>query len=630
LTASPPPEPAQAAPADEPRQDDTAQAPESAQADAADPRVQAARDQLLRQLTRAAEEGFLTLAEPDALPAPDTESAETEETESAPPVAAEDLPMRARTGAELAAETRPRPAEEAGTDRPAHCLPERHFAVNDWKTDAPVFLQMGAHRRALVGEFDSADSDAVLAYVRLLIAVGFGLEAQGALHAFADQLPPSRHLWDMARLVDGDTVDSDGELAMGLDCDGSHRVWAMAAAALDGRLDPAIIDLDALRDPISALPPRLRTRLVLPIATVALEAGRIVEAEHLAGLAARAEPPPPDGDGMLVVLLARIDAARGDWRRAEAALEPMLTQTSPASIEAMIRLVEMRVARRLSPPPGLAENMEAIAFTLGADPLARRLIRAAAKARAAGESLGLALSALQRLADRGQDSASAAEAARDMLVDYAPDPAEGAAYAEAVLAHEGLIGEDPDADRARISIARNFMAIGLQNLAERILTPALARGEAAARLVAAEAAVADYRPDRALQMLDGLQGDRAARLRASAYAARGDYAAAVDAAGSTGDAALEARYAWLAGNWEAAAAAGDADRRILAAWMAGNGEMPPELREAAAADPDLAATADAFTRPAGGESSSLLDAATEALESSRRRRARMGELLEDG
>jgi hypothetical protein len=174
------------------------------------------------------------------------------------------------------------------------------------------------------------------------------------------------------------------------------------------------------------------------------------------------------------------------------------------------------------------------------------------------------------------------------------------------------------------------MAIGLQNLAERILAPALARGEPAARLVAAEAAVADYNAERALQLLAGLQGDRAARLSAAAHAARGDYAAAAEAAGATGDAALEARYAWLAGNWEAAAAAGDADRRILAAWMAGNGEMPPALREAAANDPDLAATADAFTRPVEGEPTSLLDAAAEALENSRRRRARMGELLEDG
>lgn len=592
--------------------------------------VAAARAALLRQLTRAAAEGLVTLADPAAVvEAPDKDAAEVGGDPAATPPADDSLPLLARPLSEIE-RARHGAARTPTATVPEHCLADDLFAVGSWTTDAPLALQMGQHRRAMVGEFDAASPRAVLAYVRLLLANGFGLEAAAALRAFAVELPPTPHLADLARLVDGEPVPATSAVGRGLGCPGAHGTWAVAAAAMDGRLAPADIDLQALRRILPDLPPRLRTRLIVPIATVALEADMLVEAEALTGIAARAEPPLPDGDGMLVVLMARIEAARGEWRRAEAALAPLLNQTSPAGIEAMIRMVEFRVARRLAAPPGMAENMEAIAFTLGSSELGRRLLRAAASARASGEGLGLALGALRTLAERGGDAGSAEAAARDMLVDFEPDPAEGAAYAEAVLAHEMLLGDGPDSDRARISIARNFMAIGVENLAERMLAPALARGVPAARLVAAQAATSGWEAPLALDLLDGLEGPEAARARAEALFALGDYAGAAAAARESGDREATARFDWLAGNWAAAAAAGTADRRILAAWMAGTGAMPPELLEAAANDPNLAARADAFAPPDEAEPSSLLDAAGTALEQSRRRRAIMGEILRDG
>lgn len=619
---------------------EAAQAHPPALADETAATIEAVRQALLQQLTKAAEQGYVTLVEPPP-EAPAEAAAEAPEAEhgeaghdahaaaEAAPEPAPDLPIRARTGSELS-RTRRQQAGAAEDAPPAHCMPDDAFAMGRWTTDAPLDLQIGLQRRRMVGEFDAADADAVMAYVRLLIAHGFGLEAQGALQAFAAEIPPAPYLHDLARLVDGEGVGPETPVGAGLDCPGTHHVWATAAAAFEDRLTPEMIDVAALRPGLSDMPPRLRTRVVVPIATVALEAGRIEDAEVLAGMAARAEPPPPDGDGMLLVLLARIDAARGDWRRGEATLAPLLDHTSPAGIEAMIRMVEFRVARRAAPPRGLAENMEAIAFTLGSSELGRRLLRAAASARAAGEGLGLALGALRTLAERGGDPESAMAAARDMLVDYTPDPDEGVAYAEAVLAHEALLGDGPAADRARTAVARHFMAIGIDNLAERILAPALARNVAAARLTAAEAATNGGDALRAIELLDGLSGDQAARLRAAALFSIGDHSGAATVAEETGDAALVARYAWLAGDWEAATAAGDVDQRILAAWMAGGGEIPPELREAAKDDPSLAAKMETFTPGPPEQAGSLLEAAGAALEQSKRSRAVVGEILGDG
>jgi hypothetical protein len=581
--------------------------------------IESARRRLLEQLTRAAEEGFLTFA-PDKEP-PQPEDSESAEDDS-------DRRLDARTALDIAQGDMDGSKKE--TEQPANCMTDARFDAEMWARDAPADLQIGLSRSALVREFDAPDARAVLAYARMLVRFGFGYEARAALLAFADTVAPPPELLDMAAVIDGDAPDAEGPLRQGVGCEGLHGAWALAASALAGDLDASAIEATALDDPMTRLPPNLRAAIAVPLAEAALAAGRIETASHVVTLAARSEPPPPDGDARVILLAARVDAARGDWRRAEAAIAPLIDDASPAGAEAMIRMVEFRLARGAAPPPGLADNMEAMAFSLGSSTLGRRLLAAAAQARAKGEGLALALSALKDLSRRGAAPGAAAAAARDMVVDYAPSPDESVAYAEAILDHLDLIGDGPESDRARIAAARRFTELGVGGLAEELLAPPLSRDDPAARLAAAEAALDSMAAPRALAYLDGLEGAEAARRRAAAHAALGDYAAAAAEAGDSGDAGLEARYAWLSGNWRAAAAAGDADRRLLAAWMAGEGAMPPELRAAAADDPALAARLDAFdpSQPAlGGEP---VEAAAEALDAARRRRAVMTEILGDG
>lgn len=604
--------------------------------------IEAARDRLLAQLTKAAEQGLLTLSdqpEAPAAPAPAAADdagaheaatpahAEPDAAQGPKAPAAPEPQLQVRTAIDIAqGDSRAHPPEETPD---IICVPDSALDIGSWSTDAPFSDQLGERRRALVGEFDEADPEAVIAYAEFMLSFGFGVEARNALETFGATVAPPAMLMDMAAVADGDASTPVGALRAGFGCPGFHGLWAAASAALAGDLDGASVDPDALRLSLSMTPPRLRARLAIPVAAAALEAGRITEAEILAGLAARAEPPAPDGDAMLTVLMARIDAARGEWRRAEAALEELTKKTSPAGIEAMIRLVEIRLARGASTPTGLAENMEAIAYSQGASPTGRRLLGAAAQARAAGEGLAPALAALAALAKRADDPTAAQAAARTILIDYQPEASQAAAYADGVLKYWSLVGDDAGGDPARVAVARRLVGFGLDNLAEDLLTPALARGDAPARLLAAQSAMAS-RPEHALSLLANLPGPEAARLRAEALSALGRHSDAAAEAVRTGDADLAARYAWLAGNWSAAAAAGKLDRRILAAWMSGATEMPEELRKAAAADPAQADLVAAFPTPPPATEPTPLEAAQAALEASKRRRAIMGGLLGDG
>jgi hypothetical protein len=599
-----------------------ASAPEASAPEGEDP-LAMARQRLLRQLERAAEEGFLTLKEP------------LSSEQAAEPVAPEDeaealdAPVRARDALDIAAETAARRAEARAPQRPEHCLPDAALDLAAWGGEADGPPELGALRRALVGEFDRPDPDAVLDYARALLRWRFGLEARMALSSFGAKVDAPRALRELSFVLEGDAPPAGGVLAAGADCPGAHGVWGGAAAALEGALDLESLDPEAMNPILARLPGDLRTAAVLPMATAALEGGAVGKAAALAALAERAQVPPPDGDAMLDVLLARIDAAAGEARAAEARLAPLVERMSLAGVEAMIRLVEFRAARGAAPPAGLAETMEAAAFVQKDSPLGRRLLSAAAAARALGEGLAPALRALRTLSQRGGDPASASAAVRNLLIDYAPDPEEAPAYAEALLAHWDMVGEGPEGDRARIAVARKLAALDLGALGGELLAPALTRGVGEARLAAAEAALAAGAPERALAQLETLDDPAAGRLRAEAHAARFDYAAALAAAEATGDPELISRYGWMAGEWRAAARGGAPDRRLLAAWMAGEAEPAEALREAVGADEAAARRLEALAPPAPAQAEpDSLAASRAALEAAKRRRALMGAVID--
>jgi hypothetical protein len=617
----PAPEPQPAA-IEAPAAAEVAAAPAPAPADPHAAAIEAARQRLLEQLTRAAEEGLVTLA-PRTGP-----DAETRGSIEIDPFVEPQL--RARNAIDIA-------RGDGGVldadapELPKDCLEGAHFAAAAWGTDAPFGDQISQARARLVGEFDEPQPGAVVGYARLLIHFGLGIEARAALAAFGDTVAEPPALAEMSWLVDGEAPPEAGVLSRNVGCPGPHGAWGAAAAARRGELTADQIDIDALRPAIGALPPRLRPALVAPIAAVALDAGDVRLAEQVAAIAARALPEAGEPDEELALIMARIDHARGEIERAEEALAAIARRSTPGAVEAMILLVDLRLGRDAPPPPGLAENMEAVAFTLGTSDYARRLLAAAARARAASEGLRPALEALSSLAGRSQDPDAARHAAQGILASYAPRPEEAPDYAEAVLAHWSLVGDGGDGDAARLAVSRRLADMGVENLAESLLKPAVERGEPEARVLAARAATAAGAPERALGYLGELGGAEAQRARAEALSALGRDGEAADAARAAGDPAMAARYAWLARNWAAASAAGQIDRRIIAAWMAGATETPPELRAAVAENPALEPLADMFN-PADGapDDGDLVNRAEAALEAARRRRETMGGLLTDG
>jgi plasmid stability protein len=268
--------------------------------------------------------------------------------------------------------------------------------------------------------------------------------------------------------------------------------------------------------------------------------------------------------------VARSIAEEGDASGAAGSLAALAEGNDPTATAALAELVRLAV-RRDAPIP---------------DQVVSDLRVAAMQHRRSAEAVDLRMLLINALATRGELGAALQEA-RAAVRDFpseaarikgvavnriaASDPAEvgSANYAEAALSSSDLIAGMPMRHAARRLVARALVELGLPNSAFDMLAPALIADDPAARLIAAEAYIAQASPGAALQMLGGIEGSAAAKLRARSYALEGDHSRAVGALMDEGLHDDVARHAWVSGSWrEAQEATDDPERVAMAAYMA--------------------------------------------------------------
>jgi hypothetical protein len=571
--------------------------------EAEDLSVDTARARLLEQLSRAADQGLVEFREPPGAGEPRTKPLRAapvqgngpKPDEAATPGApdSDEAPNPARTPAQRTASSDPegpvqleartafdgdaRPGETV--DTPA-CDARRHLDPSVFSVvDAP-YEALGELRGRVTGEFDKPDREAVLELVRMQISLGFGLEARRTLQAFAPQADGSVLLTDIARIVEGLPATPDGPLANAEGCGGRVALWRIAGRQGGATPASAQTKLEILQE-FEALPVPMR-RLAGPQLVRALverDATDLAEA-----LALRLDRAPGDHGDDWRLATAGLALAVGNRALAEARLEPVISDDGPLAARALLLLANSRLERNELLDPQLISDLGAAAFANRGTDLGRRLLIAEALGHAGRGQLEAALKGLKTEIDVGRHRASHLETAVIAVLSVTDaDEVGSAAYADAVLSHRGLIGSGPDFDAVRARVAEEMTHVGLPGVGRDLLEPALARGRAPARLAAALTETAMGRPERALGHITGLQGRRAAELRANALARQGlhDRAWAEIADFLKPDADARRALAWRGGDWNAASEAflHSDPRGVLAAWMAGEREAPSETYE---------------------------------------------------
>ena len=169
--------------------------------------------------------------------------------------------------------------------------------------------------------------------------------------------------------------------------------------------------------------------------------------------------------------------------------------------------------------------------------------------------------------------------AADLLGEADPETTGAAEYAEIMLHWMPRIGRTPAEDATRLRVAERLDALGLPDAALDALDPAIRRGGAEARRMAAAARLKLGEPDAALAVLGDLSGPQAAELRARALARRGDFGGAVVALDIEGFPGRADDYAWPSGSWPRAAEMAETpERAAMAEFMAMRAVRPDAPR----------------------------------------------------
>jgi hypothetical protein len=595
---------------------------------------------LLDQIERAADQGLIELTGPDALAElrrllPEEEGhGDADDAAEAPPAAGgtraagedaaaslaeapadgsatgpdDDAALLAALGIEFSGERQVR--ARTVFDRDARrsipeeddplCLPDEALDVARWSDNRPLPDQAVALRQRLVGEFDRPDPLAVRDLVRLHLRHGLGAEARLILRSFDVDLAEAPLLDDLARIVEDRAPE--GPLARDHACPGRHGLW-LALAGSPSAL-ASTTHFETLRTAFEDMPPDLRALLAPALVTRFAEAGRIAEARILRDVALRPGVAP---DREMRLALGRLAAAERDHDEAEAWLSGLVESGAANAPDAVLDLVRVRLAAGEAVPLAWQTDLRALAVEQrgGAREIAARALLAESRAR--DDDLREAFEMLASLAaDRPEATDTVRRLAPRLLADADPERTGRGVYAEAAMAHAGLVPATPETDRARIAIAERLLALGLPNVALSYLDPALERGRGDARLVAARARVALGDGEAALALLEDAEGPLAAAIRARAHAVAGDFAAATDSLAGTAPLDLVLPYAWAAGDWAIAARSPDEAKAAMADYMQGGApaeaaasDLSPEaafrLRPPAMDRPSLAAARNLVT-----------------------------------
>lgn len=565
-----------------------------------------ARDRLLRQISRAGDQGLLTRRDThrpqDHIGETAQETADGAPTEeqmqpgpSIPddpgqPAARANLNLRAQSSIDrdflrrLAAQDRTLEANK--------CLSPARVDIAAWAPAVPFPQALADGRSALLGEFDRPDQDAVLGLTRLYLHAGFGREAQEIL-SLADPGTPDRALLRaLAYIVDLRQPVHSTSLPDQLDCDTPGALWAVLATPRVPRDVP--VKTDAILRAFDGLPQHLRRHLGAELARRLNDAGHPEIADHILRIIER---PGHDTPPQAELVRVQIDIAHGRTDKAQARLAGLARGNTPAAAHAVLRQIEMRIKAGQPITLETAQLAGARALEHRGSDLGHDLALAYLTALAASGAFDQALEELSRLGPELPPGVRAQ--ARHAFMAHLTEQADSVRFLEHVLGAR----HDPSAElppEIADATARRLLREGFPDQAMAMLDgPASASTQDARRRLRAEIALAQGRSRQAQVELLGLDGRRAAILRARAAAALGNHVKAAELYRTAGAEAEATQQAWLAEDWPALTAQDDPALAALARHLgdppgapSARGETPPEGGTASPQAEDTALSGD--------------------------------------
>lgn len=540
-------------------------------------RIEGIEDDLLMQLSRAANQGLVEadLSETEnrlnsVKPRP-AGSEKPVVMPSEPAIVSPDAPtldahMNLQTAVDRARLSLP-PPEPRNSDGGA-CIRSAYFDVGSWGEDPIAGAGHKVQPPNLIGEFDKPDRDSIKALAKNYLFLTFGAETLSLLNTFQDEVGDLPHLRVIAEVMDFGTTHHVAMDENQMGCNSHVAMWAVLARPMLKKDDRIV--KSAVLATFSALPIHLRRHLGPPLIEKFLQIDDTDTANLLRTAIKRA--PGDHGEGFDLAT-ARLAIHEGDHYKGVSELTGLVQNDGPLAPQAVIELVDTTLAKGKPLPKSLADTAGAMAHEARGTELGSELLRVQLRAQAANGEITATLFDIQEAEEKGHVSTSTARSLRQELLNTAVSDLNDAAFAEAVSVAEPRLGPSKDAVELRRKLAARLIQIGLTDQGRELLEKNGEIPETDDRLLFAESYVKDQEPDLVMGYLAGLEQPEAVRLRAQAHELAGEFDRAAAAYASLGEAEASLAQSWRAGDLEAVAENGSGDLK-RAAEMALDTEDP--------------------------------------------------------
>lgn len=422
------------------------------------------------------------------------------------------------------------------------CLEADALDVAAWRGEAPVSDELQRTNQNIIGEFDKIDLEALTTAIQLYLSVGFGAEARQLMQAFPNDLP-QRPMWQaMAALVDGE-AEPRAFFRGQMGCDSPAALWAILENNQIAKGD--FVNRDAAYLAFSNLPLDLRRALGLTLIERFLAIGDEASVTRLRAVILRG---PGEASPEMTLMDAAIDMHGKQPAAAEEKLQSMIDDPGPSSGDAVVALIEAKVAQNLPVDQELVNILEAMVQERD------NTTQAAATRRA----LVLAQAASSNFTDAFKGAADQPDLEQIIWRLLSRLGTDDAILTHAVLAEDRTV---PNVDtETDLKLVTRLFDLGLPQAARRWV-----RSEAAidplllAKIDLARADAAD-----ALRLLTGQDSPDALALRATALQILGDNAEAAKAFTASGDARSALQATAHAQDWQALREQGSGNWQALA------------------------------------------------------------------
>ena len=532
-------------------------------------RIEEAQNQLLAQLTRAADQGLVNFVPAPVVVAEVIEEDVPVEIEPEPPILDPALSQQLDVRTAYSQGTEDALTEIVNQFAKPQCLDDALFSFDGWSGEYGFSDQLAIFRSTLLGEFDTPDADTTLAIAQLYLRYGLGAEARLVLSESALEGAQLSILFDMADLLDVEPMRVSGPILKGAGCGGAHEMWYLAT----GQGNYQVLEPLSITDVFSDYPIEVRTLVGPPLAQAFIARGQVDAGHVVLEIVRRADGEVTPAQRMAE---AKVMELQANMEGAERIYRELAVSNDELAPEALISYARSLFDSHSPVPPSLLVDLESASFFHRETDNAEALKLWEVKIRAKVEGADKALAQISELlAARPDMEAPLLGIVANIFETSTVESLGDYRYAEMVLKYASLLDQGRAGDLARLKIAEEMAGIGLPETALDILAPNFERPSKESDYVAAAAYVQLFQPSEAVEMLKNDPSLEAYKIRLSAYLQMEDYSMVAQMLReahaqniSLNDVALRV------GDWEKIQDAGDVG--TLASYMQNGTYNPPE------------------------------------------------------